>query len=291
MIRTAISPRFATRTLGFANVRSRRARLGSPETEVVPLLSEPILERILARAGLRAPVRFEEVTGSTNATCKALAREGAPEWTLVAAAHQTAGRGRLDRVWLDAPGTALLFSVLLRPALAPDRAPLIPLLAGVAMAAAAERMGADGVRCKWPNDVILDGSKVAGILAESSMAAGTIEHVVVGVGVNLERPPPGTRAAGALRVGDAELLEAFLRELERRYRPGDGAFPARVVREASERSTTLGNVVRATTLAGAVVEGTAIELDERGGLVLEVDGRRRVGVAFGDVEHLRLAND
>jgi BirA family transcriptional regulator, biotin operon repressor / biotin---[acetyl-CoA-carboxylase] ligase len=257
---------------------------------VVRLLSEPILERILARAGLRAPVRFDEVTGSTNATCKALAREGAPEWTLVAAAHQTAGRGRLDRVWLDAPGTALLFSVLLRPALAPDRAALVPLLAGVALAAAAERLGARDVRCKWPNDVIVDGSKVAGILAESSTAAGTIDHIVVGVGVNLDRPPPGTAAAGALRVGDAELLEAFLGEFAARYRPMDGAFASRVVREAGARSATLGNVVRATTLDGAVVEGTAIELDQRGGLIVEVDGRRRVGVAFGDVEHLRPAN-
>jgi BirA family biotin operon repressor/biotin-[acetyl-CoA-carboxylase] ligase len=241
--------------------------------------------------GLQAPVRFEEVTGSTNATCRALARTGAPEWSVVAAAHQTSGRGRLDRVWVDEPGSALLFSVLLRPALPADHAGLVPLLAGVAMAAAAERVGAGDVRCKWPNDLVLGDAKVAGILAESSISGGIVDHVVVGVGVNLGRPPRGAEGAAALDAGDAELLEAFLDGLARRYAGARATLPERVVGEARDRSATLGRSVRATTLDGTVVEGIAVDIDRRGGLVLELGDGARVGVAFGDVEHLRLARD
>jgi BirA family biotin operon repressor/biotin-[acetyl-CoA-carboxylase] ligase len=98
------------------------------------LLSEAELERSLAAAGLQAPVRFEEVTGSTNAAALELAEGGAPEWTLVAAGHQTRGRGRLGRTWVDQPGDALMFSFVLRPArIDPEHAGLIGLLAGWAM--------------------------------------------------------------------------------------------------------------------------------------------------------------
>ena len=83
------------------------------------MLSEDALVRALERVGLRAPVRFDEVTASTQATALELAAAGTPEWTLVAAGHQTEGRGRLGRTWLDRPGRALMFSFVLRPALEP----------------------------------------------------------------------------------------------------------------------------------------------------------------------------
>src|SRR5882724_10065658 len=109
-----------------------------------------------------------------------MAQAGAPEWTLVTAAHQTAGRGRLGREWVDRRGSALMFLFVLRPPLPPERAGMVPLLVGVAMARAArDTTGAD-VRCTWPNDLMLGEAKVGGILAESVVGDGRLRFVVVG---------------------------------------------------------------------------------------------------------------
>ncbi|HVF08544.1 MAG TPA: hypothetical protein VNC60_08215, partial [Actinomycetota bacterium] len=90
------------------------------------------LQRALRLAGLAAPTHWHEVTGSTNALAAELATAGAPEWTLVGAGHQTAGRGRLDRTWIDRPGGSLMTSLVLRPSMAPDDLGLLTLLAGAA---------------------------------------------------------------------------------------------------------------------------------------------------------------
>ena len=156
------------------------------------VLNEDALARALAAAGLSAPVRWDDVTGSTNANALALAAEGAPAWTLVGAGHQTAGRGRLGRNWVDRPGAALLCSVVLRPSWETDRLGLAALAAGAAMAEAASEMSGVEVRCKWPNDLLVGGRKVGGILSEAQASVEGIVHVVVGVGVNLEMPEAST---------------------------------------------------------------------------------------------------
>ena len=249
------------------------------------MLSEHDLVRALERVGRKAPVRFDEVTGSTQATALRLAAEGAPEWTLVAAGHQTKGRGRLHREWRDTPGHALLFSVVLRPDLAPDEAGLLTLLAGAALAGACRGTSGDPAVCKWPNDVQVAGRKVGGILAESLVAEGRFEHVVLGVGVNLGAPPPGVPEAGAVEAGAAELLEAFLAGFVRRYRPSEAAFADTVLAEYRSLCVTLGRRVRATTTDGDVVEGEAEDVDDRGGLVVRTGENTRV-VRFGTVDHL-----
>jgi BirA family biotin operon repressor/biotin-[acetyl-CoA-carboxylase] ligase len=253
------------------------------------MLTEPMLEEIAARVNLTAPVRFDEVTDSTNAACAALAERGAPEWTLVAAGHQTRGRGRLDRRWVDRPGHALLCSVLLRPPIPADRAGVIPLLAGVAAASAARAAAAVEARCKWPNDVVVDGRKAGGILAEASVEGTRVRHVVVGVGLNVGPPPEDVDGAGSIpRASPSAILEAFLAELRRRYRPRDASFCRDVVASWRALSATLGRRVRATTLGAGTVEGVAVDLDERGGLVVATDDGLEATVAFGDVEHLAV---
>ncbi len=146
-------------SVGDQDLRFRRhgwlAIIGDAPEGVKRMLSVTDLERALADLGLEAPVRFDEVTGSTNATALGLAESGAPEWTLVAAGHQTAGRGRLGRTWTDRPGAALMFSFVVRPSLEPERGGLIPLLAGAAMAVAIRDVAGVNVRCKWPNDLLL----------------------------------------------------------------------------------------------------------------------------------------
>jgi BirA family biotin operon repressor/biotin-[acetyl-CoA-carboxylase] ligase len=251
------------------------------------LLSEPILAQILGRLGLAAPVRFDEVTGSTNATCAELAAGGAPEWTLVAAGHQTAGRGRLDRSWRDRPGESLLFSLLLRPRIAAELAGLLPLLAGAAMAEAVGSRAGVRAGCKWPNDVMVGSEKVGGILAEAAVEGDELRHVVLGIGMNLGVPPDVDGAASVAGVDAAALLEEFLVRLHRSYRPHDEGFNASVLAAWRRASVTLGRRVRATDARGHDVAGVAVDVDERGGLIVErPDGARSI-VAFGDVDHLR----
>lgn len=245
------------------------------------------LERALAAAGIEAPARWEEVTGSTNAVALAEAAAGAPEWTLVAAGRQTRGRGRLGRTWLADPGDALLFSVVLRPDLDPARAGLLPLLAGAVTASAAADASGAPVRCKWPNDLLIGRAKAGGILAESALLDGALLHVVIGVGVNLRAPRdvPGAAALGEA-VDPLDLLTRVLAGLHAAYRPADPNFPAAVIERWSAVSATLGRAVIATRSDGATVSGNAVAIDERGGLVLETPGGPAT-VAFGEIQHLR----
>jgi len=251
------------------------------------LLSEHDLRSALERIGVVAPVRFDEVTRSTQDTALELARAGAPEWTLVAAGHQTAGRGRLGRAWVDEPGRALLFSVVLRPALPPEGGGLLTLLAGSAMAQACRQVAGVDARCRWPNDLVLDAGKIGGIIAESRVADARFEWVVLGVGVNLGAAPGGV--SGAAAAGDAApatLLEGFLRAFAARYEPAHPAFAGAVVAAYRGVCATLGARVRATTSSGAAVEGEAIDVDLDGGLVVRTEGGLEI-VRFGEVEHLR----
>jgi BirA family biotin operon repressor/biotin-[acetyl-CoA-carboxylase] ligase len=251
------------------------------------MLSTSELERALAAAGLKAPAHFEEVTGSTNRTAWDLAMAGAPEWTLVAAGHQTAGRGRLDRAWEDVPGRALLFSIVLRPIwLPPERAGVLTLAAGLAMVSAARDVAAQELRCKWPNDLLIDDRKAGGILAESRVAAERIEHAVVGIGVNLDPPANVDLAVGMGDVDAIALLTAFLRSFVASYDSNAATFIASVVAAYPRESATIGREVEATTTDGRRVRGRVIGVDDAGSLVVDTP-TGRASIASGEVTHLR----
>ena len=245
------------------------------------MLNEDALQRTLRAAGLTAPVRWDEETGSTNAIALAMAVEGTPAWTLVAAGHQTAGRGRRGRAWRDRSGSALMFSLVLRPALEPDRIGLVSLAAGAAMAEAASDLSTLEIRCKWPNDLMAGESKVGGILGEAEISGGRIGHVVLGIGVNLDAPEdvPG---AGAIGDVDAErLLTGFLQ----RFRPMIEGSPEEILDRWRAVSATLGRRVEATTVGGDTARGVATDLDETGGMLVETD-EGFVRIAFGEIHHL-----
>ncbi len=254
------------------------------------MLSEDALRRALERIGVNAPVGFEEVTRSTQVTARGLAEAGAPEWTLVASGHQTEGRGRLGRSWQDEAGSALLFSLVLRPELPPDRGGLITLLAGWAMASACRDLGHE-VSCKWPNDLLVgrapDERKIGGILGESELDGDRFAFVLLGVGMNVGAAPSDVARAAALGGVDAgELLEAFLRHFAARYQPGHPAFAGAVLEGYRGVSATIGRTVQAITADGHLgVTGEAVDVDETGALIIRTDdGLKAVG--FGEVEHL-----
>jgi BirA family transcriptional regulator, biotin operon repressor / biotin---[acetyl-CoA-carboxylase] ligase len=248
---------------------------------------EHVIADAVREAGLGAPVHYERVTSSTNETALRLAADGAPEWTVVVAGHQTAGRGRLGRTWTSEPGQALLCSVVLRPDVEPADVGLLTLLGGVAMAEAA-RVSCDAVvRCKWPNDLLVSGGKAGGVLAESVISGDRLGHVVLGAGVNVRSAPADVPGATSLGGGDpAVLLSAFLWCFRQRYRPSEPGWGDEVLDAHRAVSATLGERVRAEALDGREIEGTAIDLDVHGNLVVEAGSSREV-VGFGEVHHLR----
>jgi BirA family biotin operon repressor/biotin-[acetyl-CoA-carboxylase] ligase len=187
--------------------------------------------------------------GSTNARARELADGGAPHGTLVSASEQTAGRGRQGRTWVTPPGTAIAASVILR-----EFDDLLPLRAGLAVA----DLAGDAARVKWPNDVLLDGRKVAGILVE----ARAPDWAVVGIGVNVTGVPPEVAdIATSLQREDVEgALAELLVALDRRV-----AQPAAEVLVAlRERDALLGRRVR---WSGG--DGVGAGIDASGALLVE----------------------
>ena len=266
-----------------------------------PLDGVALTKQVVRPDGLWREVLVVERTGSTNTDCAARARAGAPEGLVLAAEEQTAGRGRLGRTWLSPPRAALTFSVLLRPVgVPPVRRGWLPLLAGVAAAAAVRQVSGLDVRLKWPNDLLLGPRKLAGILAEQSGGA-----VIAGIGVNVsatrgELPATGAAALpatsllleGSASLDRERLLGEILAEIERWYQawrdtqiPGDPQ--ASGLRAAYlGLCSTLGRDVRADLPAGTVIRGTAAGIDTDGRLIVRTpDGE--VAVSAGDVRHLR----
>lgn len=218
-----------------------------------------------------------EQTGSTNADLMELANGGAADRTVLMAGHQTAGRGRLDRRWDAPPGSNLLASLLLRDA-AGAADGLHAMVQRVALAAADACAVVAGIvpELKWPNDLLVNGAKLAGILAE----AGGVEPdrvVVVGVGLNVRWAPPG-----AARLGDdvepADVLVALLEAFDR-----IGPHVAVLYRS---RLATLGRRVRVELPGGRVLEGVAAYVEANGALVVHAGGAEHM-IDAGDVVHLR----
>jgi BirA family transcriptional regulator, biotin operon repressor / biotin---[acetyl-CoA-carboxylase] ligase len=252
-----------------------------------------------ALSGIAGPWTAIEVvrqTGSTNTDLLARAASGAPEGLVLAAEEQNAGRGRLGRSWVTPPGTALAFSVLLRPSAIPaTRHGWLPLIAGISVAAATNAFSQIGARLKWPNDVLIGRGKLAGILAE-----GAGDAVVIGIGMNVLTPPgelpagPGgllptsLLAAGALVTREAMLIEILhaLGERYERFCANPDPWNSGLTGEYLGLSATLGHNVRVELPGGAILVGQAVFIDNDGRLVVNADGQEHA-VAAGDVIHLR----
>jgi BirA family biotin operon repressor/biotin-[acetyl-CoA-carboxylase] ligase len=188
----------------------------------------------------------------------------------------------MGRKWVDHPGSALLFSFILRPHMAPAAAGLLPLLAGWAMADAAWELSGADVRCKWPNDLLVRERKVAGILSESRVVDGVLAFVVIGIGVNLEVPEEVADAGGLGRVDRGALLTAFLRRFRAAYLPDAPGFADAVRARWRDRSDTLGRDVEVTRVDGSRIRGRALDVDGDGALLVETsDGP--LWISAGDV--------
>nr|WP_286202555.1 biotin--[acetyl-CoA-carboxylase] ligase [Comamonas sp. JC664] len=255
--------------------------------EVVPLLDTHDLGRTL---------HHHASLPSTNEKAFRLAQDGAEHGEVVVAEQQTAGKGRRGRVWVSPPGLNLYFSAILRPALPPQRAPELTLVAAVALAEALRDAGANAA-IKWPNDVHIDGRKVAGILTELSAEPERVHFVIVGVGVNLNsqaehfpdelrdtatslslalgKPVQRAQFAAALWTRLEEWLDLYLET-------GFDAVRARW----KALSSTLGQDVLVRT-DRQELRGRAEDIDPSGALLVRTAEGSLERVLAGDVEQLR----
>ena len=247
-----------------------------------PPLRAGALQRALAPDGWRVEVLA--TTGSTNEVVSERARAGEPAGLVVVAEQQTSGRGRLDRTWVSPPRAGLTLSVLVRPDLSPARWPWLPLLTGLAVARAVREQTELDAVVKWPNDVLVAGRKVCGVLAEVPEPGAA----VLGIGLNVttraaELPhdlATSLELAGATTTDRGTLLRAVLRALSEVLADVDGS------RAAYRRAcSTLGQPVRVELPGGRTAQGTAQAVDDVGRLV--VDG---TAYGAGDVVHLRPAS-
>jgi BirA family transcriptional regulator, biotin operon repressor / biotin---[acetyl-CoA-carboxylase] ligase len=282
----------------------------SPYTDLErPPLSQVALRRALVvDGGVWTGLDYRPRTGSTNADVVAAARAGTAEGYIVVADEQTAGRGRLERAWQSPPRAGIATSVLLRPGSAvqvrgwspipTSGYGLLPLLAGVALVEAVRRLSDLDAVLKWPNDLVIDGRKCAGILAETVPDGGSDAGpaVVLGIGLNVtlresELPRPDATSlqlAGSACVDRDPLLRAVLRGLADwydRWRDAAGdPVASGLIDSYRFHCATIGATVRVELPGGGELTDVATGVDDDGALV--VDGHR---VAAGDVVHVRAA--
>jgi len=242
---------------------------------------------------------FESVM-STQELAAALAREGAPTGTVVTARHQTGGRGRRGRSWWDAPGQSLLLSVVLRPPGPVAQAPQLSLVAALAVTDALATAATLRASIRWPNDVLVDGRKICGILPEAASGSGdAVGHVILGLGINVNQT--AFPAALATRATSIRLLTGRLHELvplrrvvldalDRRYERWLAGGFAALREECRQRSSTLGERVR----GDGGVEGRAVDIAEDGALLVDTGAgapARVVSVPADDAESGEVEHD
>ncbi len=242
-------------------------------------LDEAALQAV---AGPQWTVRLHAEAGSTNALAAA-----EPESNLVVVAdHQQAGRGRLDREWVTPPGAALTFSAVLDPLVDNEWWPVVPLVTGYAVARA---LGGP-FTLKWPNDVLIDGRKVCGILVER--VATRPPRVVIGIGINVDQTEdelPVPTATSLTLAGHGVDRTTLFGDVLGSLRAALGHFarhPDLFMNQYRDRSATLGQDVRVELPGDRTVEGRVVDFDDHGGLILRT-ADEAVTLSAGDVVHVR----
>jgi BirA family biotin operon repressor/biotin-[acetyl-CoA-carboxylase] ligase len=231
---------------------------------------------------------YHDTISSTMDAAKQAIGEGAAEGTVVVADHQTAGRGRLSREWLSSPGGGILLSIILYPDL--EILPRLTMAACLAVARSIEAVTGLQPAIKWPNDVLLEGRKVSGILSESDVSGEAVNYAIVGIALNvnldISTMPDISDTATSLKqvlgreVPRQQVLIALLQEFENLYltlRRGES-----IQREWLQRLETLGKNV--TVRCGdEVQDGYAESVDEAGNLIVRRPDGTRITVTAGDV--------
>lgn len=231
---------------------------------------------------------FEELASTMDEAFRR-GMEGSPEGTIVIAEMQTRGRGRMGRSWASPRSKGLYFSLLLRPVMSFAEATKLTLLAAVALSEAVEKVTSVRPGIKWPNDLLIEGKKLAGILTELRAEVDRVAFAVIGIGVNVNTlrsalPPEAVSLQETVghEVGRIMLLQEILRAMETRYHAVRRQGFSQVFDAWRERSATLGSRVMFEE-RGKPNEGTAFDLADDGGLLVRLDNGTVVKRMAGDI--------
>ncbi len=250
------------------------------------------IKRHLNTLRLGKSIEYLARVDSTNRRAKEMGLQGALEGTLVVAEEQTRGRGRLDRQWFS-PRGGIWFSILLRPDLSPQQAPLLTLLTSLAGVKGIKNATGYSLYIKWPNDLFWQGKKAAGILTEINAEMDRINFVVVGVGINvnirhdhfpedISSEAISLMEEGGESVSRPKLLATFLNEMEKMYDQAQLEGFKELIGEWKKYSTTLGKRVEVKTPRG-IIKGKAVDINEEGALMVEKEGGGVIHLLSGDV--------
>ncbi|SRR5713101_4586485 len=230
---------------------------------------------------------------STNATAYQLAQQDAPEWTIIVADVQTKGRGRGRKKWVSPKG-GLWFSILLRPNVVGSKLPMLQFLIANAIRQALENETGLPVRLKWPNDILLNGQKLGGILIESKTQGDMVSFAVIGIGLNINlsqnRLPPhavSLRAQTGIRYDENHLLNAIIDQSKSRYKDLNKPRPTRILEEWWRNCVHRLARVQ-VTLYGKTIEGVTTSVGGDGSLLIRTDDDRFEKVTEGS---LAILND
>jgi BirA family transcriptional regulator, biotin operon repressor / biotin---[acetyl-CoA-carboxylase] ligase len=227
---------------------------------------------------------------STNAFAKTLVSQDALEGTLVITEEQTAGKGRQNRQWFSEKGMDLTFSVILYPNISPERIGIISLLGSLAVAEAVESTSPNKPTCKWPNDVLIDGKKVCGILSEVIFNSETSYAVIMGIGLNVNQSIfpdelKNTATSLSLIAGHAidriVLLARILERLETLYDAIQHSQPELIIQQWKNYCTMFGKMIKIDQ-SGNILEGIAAGIADDGGLLVDTN-KKQIKILAGDV--------
>lgn len=256
------------------------------------VLSEAELKSVIKTQWAGQNLTYLEKVDSTNNEARRLAEQGAPNGALVVAELQTAGKGRRGRSWTSPPGTGIWMSLLLRPDFAPEHASMLTLVAAMAVETGVGEMTGLDCQIKWPNDIVLNGKKICGILTEMSTEEDCIRHVVVGIGINVnirEFPEEIGRTATSLaivsgkEVRRAPLVDAVLRAWEKYYACYRETLDMSALRETyNARLVNCGREVRVLAPKGEY-SGISHGINDGGELLVETEDGELREVMSGEV--------
>ncbi len=240
-------------------------------------------------------ILFFEELDSTNSKAKELAIEGAVEGTCIISSRQYNGKGRFGRTWCS-PRSGVWLSVILSPDIEPERAPLVTILAGIAVARTIREVCELEAKIKWPNDILIHEKKVCGILTEVICIGDDVKHMILGIGVNAnfninELPKDVRNSATTLKnelghdVSNEEFITKLLQNLDKCYEQFKNRRFRELVEEWKKLSATLGREVKITDGKEAI-QGLALEIDEFGALIVEGGNGRPQRIITGDCIHI-----
>ncbi len=257
------------------------------------LLSPDDIQNAISTERIGKKIHWFETLSSTNIQAHEIARQGAAEGEIIVAEEQTQGKGRAGRSWVSPPYLNLYLSLILRPTLPPSCTPQITLMSAVALAETLQSFITAPPEIKWPNDILVEGKKIAGILTESCCEAHGVVYVVVGIGVNLnysreQMPKAIQNQATSFLILDQKPMDriAFtsrlIQDLDRCYGILAGKGFADIAKRWESFFRLRGRQVR-VDMPDGVVQGKAMGIDTDGALILEGEGGHRERILAGDV--------